>query len=56
MFWQSFASNVNVYFRRAINMENNEANKIKNILTGDWAGVPDVARNYKSRLQNIKNT
>lgn len=24
-------------------------NKIKNQLTGDWAGVPDVARHYKSK-------
>lgn len=24
-------------------------NNIKNQLTGDWAGVPDVARNYKSK-------
>lgn len=33
----------------AINIENNEANKIKNVLTGEWGGVPDVARIYKSK-------
>lgn len=32
----------------AVNSENNEVNKIKNQLTGDWAGVPDVARHYKA--------
>lgn len=33
----------------AINIENDTANKIKNQLTGDWGGVPDVARHYKSK-------
>lgn len=33
----------------AINIENEEANKIKNQLTGDWGAVPDVARNYKAK-------
>lgn len=40
-----------VYFfkkRRAVNSENNEMNKIKNQLNGEWAGVPDVARHYKA--------
>lgn len=35
-------------FDRATNSENGELNNIKNQLTGDWAGVPDVARHYKS--------
>lgn len=33
----------------AVNSENSEVNKIKNQLTGEWGGVPDVARNYKSK-------
>lgn len=38
------------YFRfSAVNAENGEVNKIKNQLTGDWGGVPDVARHYKSK-------
>jgi len=36
-------------FLRAINIENDTANKIKNVLNGEWGGVPDVARNYKSQ-------
>lgn len=35
---------------RAINSENGEANKIKNQVTGEWGGVPDVARAYKVYL------
>lgn len=35
--------------RSAINIENNEANKIKNQVTGDWGAVPDVARDYKAK-------
>jgi aconitate hydratase len=31
----------------AINAENNEANKVKNILTGEYDAVPAVARDYK---------
>lgn len=34
-------------FFSAVNSENNEINKIKNQLTGEWGGVPDVARHYK---------
>lgn len=34
---------------RAVNSENSEVNKIKNQLTGEWGGVPDVARHYKSK-------
>ncbi|ORY93017.1 aconitate hydratase [Syncephalastrum racemosum] len=33
----------------AINIENNEANSIKNTFTGEYGGVPDVARDYKAR-------
>jgi len=39
----------NNMFIGAINIENNEANKIKNVLSGEWGAVPDVARNYKSQ-------
>lgn len=39
----------NNMFIGAVNSENNEVNKIKNQLTGEWAGVPDVARHYKSK-------
>ena len=31
----------------AINIENGEANTVKNVLTGEYGGVPDVARHYK---------
>ncbi|CAG5093774.1 Similar to Aco2: Aconitate hydratase [Cotesia congregata] len=37
----------NNMFIGAVNSENNEVNKIKNQLTGEWGGVPDVARHYK---------
>ncbi|CDS06861.1 Putative Aconitate hydratase [Lichtheimia ramosa] len=33
----------------AINIVNGEANKIKNVFTGEFGGVPDVARDYKAR-------
>lgn len=39
----------NNMFIGAVNFENNEVNKIKNQLTGEYAGVPDVARHYKSK-------
>lgn len=39
----------NNMFIGAVNSENNEVNKIKNQLNGEWGGVPDVARNYKSK-------
>lgn len=32
----------------AINSENNEANKVKNQLNGEWGTVPDTARHYKA--------
>lgn len=34
----------------AVNSENDAVNKVKNHLTGDYGGVPDVARQYKVRL------
>lgn len=37
----------NNMFIGAVNSENNEVNKIKNLLNGEWGGVPDVARHYK---------
>ncbi|KAG5987017.1 hypothetical protein E4U52_007972 [Claviceps spartinae] len=33
----------------AINEANNEANKIKNVTTGNWDAVPAVARDYKKK-------
>lgn len=33
----------------AINEANGEANKIKNVTTGDWDAVPAVARDYKKK-------
>lgn len=33
----------------AVNTENNAVNKIRNLLTGEHGGVPDVARHYKVR-------
>lgn len=36
-------------FIGATNAENNEMNKIKNQLSGEWGGVPDVARAYKAK-------
>ena len=31
----------------AVNIENDSANKVKNVLTGEYGAVPDVARHYK---------
>uniref|UniRef100_A0A671M9R8 Aconitate hydratase, mitochondrial n=1 Tax=Sinocyclocheilus anshuiensis TaxID=1608454 RepID=A0A671M9R8_9TELE len=31
----------------AVNIENDAVNKIRNLLTGEFGGVPDVARHYK---------
>jgi aconitate hydratase len=39
----------NNMFIGAINIENDTANKVKNVLNGEWGGVPDVARHYKSK-------
>lgn len=36
----------------AINIENGEANNIKNQITGEWGGVPQTAANYRD--QGIK--
>lgn len=36
-------------FFSAVNSENNEVNKIKNQVNGEWNGVPEVARFYKSK-------
>jgi len=36
----------------AINIENGEANTVKNVLTGEYGGVPDVARHYKANRLN----
>ena len=33
----------------AVNIENEEANKVKDSLTGKFGAVPDVARHYKVR-------
>jgi aconitate hydratase len=33
----------------AVNAANGEANKVKNYTTGEWAGVPDTARDYKAK-------
>ena len=33
----------------AINIENDEANNVKNQVTGTWGAVPDVARDYKAK-------
>lgn len=33
----------------AVNSENGEMNKIRNQLTNEWGGVPDVARDYKKK-------
>ncbi|XP_066258390.1 probable aconitate hydratase, mitochondrial [Euwallacea similis] len=39
----------NNMFIGATNYENNEMNKVKNLLTDEYAGVPDVARYYKAK-------
>lgn len=33
----------------AVNAENDETNNVKNLETGEWGKVPDVARNYKEQ-------
>ena len=33
----------------AVNVENGEANKIRNQITGEWAGVPQTAAYYRDR-------
>ncbi|XP_023021960.1 probable aconitate hydratase, mitochondrial [Leptinotarsa decemlineata] len=39
----------NNMFITATNAENNELNKVKNQVTGEWGAVPDVARYYKAK-------
>lgn len=39
----------NNLFIGAINIENGQANKLKNQLSGEYGTVPEVARNYKSK-------
>ena len=34
----------------AINIENDEANKIKDAISGEYGAVPDVARHYKVNI------
>ncbi|GLD47282.1 aconitate hydratase, mitochondrial-like protein, partial [Lates japonicus] len=36
----------------AVNIENDAVNKVKNQLTGEYGGVPDVARHYKANGVN----
>jgi len=38
----------NNMFIGAINVENMEANNVKNQFTGEWKGVPETAREYKA--------
>lgn len=44
---------MNVFFR-AINIENEKANSVKNALTGEYGAVPDTARHYKVVSLNSK--
>lgn len=39
----------NNMFIGAINYENDEANNVKNQITGEWGSVPDTARAYKAK-------
>ncbi|GAB6020429.1 aconitate hydratase [Chamberlinius hualienensis] len=39
----------NNMFIGAVNADNNEVNKVKNLLTNEIGSVPDVARHYKSK-------
>ncbi|XP_074511516.1 aconitate hydratase, mitochondrial-like [Sebastes fasciatus] len=36
----------------AVNIDNDAVNKVKNLLTGEFGGVPDVARHYKANGVN----
>ncbi|XP_067143865.1 aconitate hydratase, mitochondrial-like [Centruroides vittatus] len=38
----------NNMFIGAVNSENNEMNKVRNKITGEWGSVPDTARYYKA--------
>ena len=45
----------NNMFIGAINVENMEANNVKNQFTGEWKGVPETAREYKAgKCTNIE--
>jgi aconitate hydratase len=35
----------------AVNAENKKVNSVRNVFTGEYAGVPDTAKDYKSRSQ-----
>jgi aconitate hydratase len=37
------------YLIGAINIENGEANKTKNQITGEWGGVPQTAADHRDR-------
>eukprot|EP00112_Aurelia_sp_Birch-Aquarium-sp1_P012694 Seg2672.8 transcript_id=Seg2672.8/GoldUCD/mRNA.D3Y31 product="Aconitate hydratase mitochondrial" protein_id=Seg2672.8/GoldUCD/D3Y31 len=39
----------NNMFIGAINIENDQANNVKNLLTGEYGAVPDTARHYKAQ-------
>lgn len=40
----------------AVNIDNDAVNKVKNQLTGEFGGVPDVARFYKVRVAKRPTT
>jgi len=42
----------NNFMITAVNAENDEMNKVKNLLTGEYAPVPDTARHYKANGVN----
>lgn len=47
MFWGFALLHIDFFFS-AVNFENSEVNNIKNQVTKQWGGVPDVARQYKA--------
>lgn len=44
------------FIHRAINSENEKANHVKNLLTGEYGAVPDTARDYKVKISLIDET
>ena len=44
------------FIHRAINSENDKANHVKNLLTGEYGAVPDTARDYKVKISLIDET
>lgn len=44
------------FIHRAINTENDKANHVKNLLTGEYGAVPDTARDYKVKISLIDET